>query len=116
MKLAVIGSGGREDAIKWKLSQSLPEQDIFVLPGNGGIHNSVDINITNLTEIKEFCEANYIDIIIVGNEALLAAGISDFFANTHIKVLGPDKNASKLESSKIWAKNFMMKYGVATAK
>ncbi len=116
MKIAVIGSGGREHAIYYKLSQSVPENDVFVLPGNGGIKNKANIGVTNFAEIKKFCEEKGIELIVVGPEVPLAEGIVDYFKDTNIKVFGPSKDASKLESSKIYAKEFMNKYGVSTAQ
>ncbi len=115
MNVAIIGSGGREHAIYWKLSQSLPETHIFVIPGNGGIFNSVPLNVNDFNSIKEFCEKEDIELIIVGPEDPLANGIADYFSDTNIKVFGPSKKASVLESSKIKAKKFMSKYGVTTA-
>ncbi len=115
MKIAVLGSGGREHTIVWKLAQSISQENIYALPGNGGIPNSVSIDITNFDEVKRFCEEKHIELIVVGPESPLAQGIVDYFADTTIKVFGPSKKAAQLESSKIWAKQFMAKYGVATA-
>jgi phosphoribosylamine--glycine ligase len=115
MKIAVLGSGGREHAIVWKLVQGVSQTDIYTLPGNGGIPNSLPINITKFDDVKRFCEEKHIELVVVGPEAPLAQGIVDYFANTRIKVFGPSKNAARLESSKIWAKQFMAKYEVATA-
>lgn len=115
MKVAIIGSGGREHAVYHKLAQSLSEDKIFVIPGNGGIFNSVPLDINDFDAIKNFCEKENIKLIIVGPEAPLAKGIVDYFTNSDIKVFGPSKEASVLESSKIKAKKFMSKHGVATA-
>jgi phosphoribosylamine--glycine ligase len=115
MKIAVIGSGGREHAIVWKLAQSIPSENIYALPGNGGIPNSIPVDLTSFEQIKQFCEAQQIALLIVGPEAPLAQGIVDYFAGTDIKVFGPSQQAARLESSKIWAKQFMRKYDVATA-
>ena len=115
MKIAILGSGGREHAIAWKLAQSVPQEDIYTLPGNAGIPNSVSIDTTNFDEIKKFCQEHQIELIVVGPEAPLAEGIVDYFAGIDIKVFGASKQAARLESSKIWAKEFMAKYGVATA-
>jgi phosphoribosylamine--glycine ligase len=115
MKIAIIGSGGREHAIYWKLCKSTKEDDVFVLPGNGGIKNSINIDISNFNDIEKFCKEKNIELIIVGPEAPLANGIVDYFNNSRIKVFGPSKNASILESSKVFAKKFMTKYGVSTA-
>lgn len=114
MNIAVIGSGGREHAIAWKLSQSNIANKIFVLPGNGGTENNVDININDFEMILNFCRHNTVELIFVGPEDPLASGIVDFFTDTPVKVFGPDKAGAQLEGSKIFAKRFMRKYGVAT--
>jgi len=116
MKIAVIGSGGREHAIAWKLSQSKKAEKVFVLPGNGGTENNIPINVNDFKEIKKFCEKEKIDLIFVGPEDPLANGIVDYFKDSEIKVFGPDKKAAQLEGSKIFAKKFMQKYGVATGE
>jgi phosphoribosylamine--glycine ligase len=115
MKIAVLGSGGREHAIVWKLAQSISPKDIYALPGNGGIPNSVAIDISKFDAVKRFCQERQIDLIVVGPEAPLAQGIVDYFRLTGIRIFGPSQHAARLESSKIWAKQFMAKYEVATA-
>ena len=115
MKVAVIGSGGREHALIWKLGQNLDRNDIFAIPGNGGTSNNIDISIDNFSEIRGFCEKENIELVIVGPEAPLVDGIVDYFADSPIRVFGPDRIAAQLEGSKIWAKKFMEKHGVATA-
>ena len=115
MKIAVIGSGGREHTIAWKLAKYTQPEDIFVLPGNGGTQNNVDISVTNFERIKQFCKEKKIDLIVVGPEVPLAEGIVDYFNDTDIQVFGPDKEAARLEGSKIYSKKFMEKYVVATA-
>ncbi|WMX15448.1 MULTISPECIES: phosphoribosylamine--glycine ligase [unclassified Aureispira] len=115
MKIAIIGSGGREHALAWKLAKDLGEQAVYALPGNGGIPNSHPIDISDFEAIQTFCEANDITYIFVGPEVPLADGIVDYFNQTTIKALGPCKDAARLEGSKIFSKNFMKKYGVATA-
>lgn len=115
MKIAILGSGGREHAIAWKLAQSTPAEHIFVLPGNGGTANNVPIDVQDFEQIKQFCEQENIELIVVGPEAPLAAGITNYFSDSPIKVFGPDQKGAVLESSKIWAKQFMQQYGVATA-
>jgi len=114
-KIAILGSGGREHALAWKFAQSLGEKNVFVLPGNAGIPNSFPVDPLDFGKVKTFCEENEIDFVFVGPEQPLSEGIVDFFKNTNIKILGPDKKAAQLESSKIFAKNFMKKYGVSTA-
>ena len=115
MKIAVIGSGGREHALAWKLAQSVGRENIFCLPGNGGTWNNVPVQPDNFAAIEKFCEEKEIDLIVVGPEDPLAKGIVDFFNGKDIRVFGPDRQAAQLESSKIYAKKFMKKYGVATA-
>jgi len=115
MKIAIIGSGGREHALSWKLGKSLGEESVYTLPGNGGIPNSHPMDIDDFEAIQEFCEANGITYIFVGPEVPLANGIVDYFNKTSIKALGPCKDAAQLEGSKIFSKKFMEKYGVATA-
>ncbi|MCK4655009.1 MAG: phosphoribosylamine--glycine ligase [Candidatus Cloacimonetes bacterium] len=114
MKIAVIGSGGREHAIAWKLNQSNLAEKVFVIPGNGGTEKNISIDVNDFTEIKKFCESNDIELIVVGPEVPLVDGIVDFFKDSSIIVFGPDKVAAQLEGSKIFAKRFMKKYRVAT--
>ncbi len=115
MKIAVIGSGAREHAISWKLSQSPRVEKVFVLPGNGGTQNNVDIAVNDFEGIKQFCINEGVDLIFVGPEDPLARGIVDYFKESSIRVFGPDRQAARLEGSKIWAKQFMKRHGVATA-
>ncbi len=115
MKITIIGSGGREHTLAWKFAQTLTWENVFTIPGNGGIPNSHFVDTNNFTEIETFCKKNEIDLIFVGPEQPLANGIVNFFEDKDIKVFGPDKEAAKLEASKIFAKQFMQKYGVATA-
>ena len=115
MNIAVIGSGGREHAIAWKLAQSANAEKIFVLPGNGGTENNVSIAPTDFEAIKQFCAEEDIELIFVGPEDPLAQGIVNFFADSAVQVFGPDKQAARMEGSKIWSKKFMKRYGVATA-
>ena len=114
MNIAVIGSGGREHAIAWKLSQSNLADKVYVLSGNGGTENNVDVDLNDFKMILNFCRHNTIQLLFVGPEDPLAAGIIDYFADTPVKVFGPDKAGARLEGSKIFAKRFMQKYGVAT--
>jgi len=115
MNIAIIGSGGREHALGWKLAKSSNAEKIFVLPGNGGTENNVKIDINNFENIKEFCLEKNVELIVVGPEVPLVEGIVDHFSDTNIKVFGPDKKAAMLENSKIFSKHFMKKYSVATA-
>ena len=114
-KVAIIGSGGREHALAWKFAQTLKWKNVFTLPGNGGIPNSHSINVDDFGELEQFCKTNSINMVFVGPEQPLAAGIVDYFKDKALKVFGPDKHSAKLEASKIFAKQFMQKYDIATA-
>lgn len=115
MRIAVIGSGGREHALSWKLAQTLGQEAVYTLPGNDGIPNSHLMDILDFEAIQQFCRTEEIDYIFVGPEVPLAAGIVDFFKGSSIQVLGPSQQAAQLEGSKIFSKQFMEKHGVATA-
>lgn len=98
----------------WKLTRD--GATVHVLPGNAGIPNShPEISATDFPAIQSFCEANGVKLIVVGPEAPLAAGVTDFFASTDIRVFGPSRAGATLESSKVWSKDFMRRHGVATA-
>lgn len=114
MKIAILGSGGREHALAWKFAQSVASQNIYLLPGNGGTHNNIPIDSTDFDAIKDFCLTEGIDLVFVGPEMPLVKGIVDFFEGTNIKVFGPSKRAARLEGSKITAKKFMKHYHIST--
>jgi len=116
MKIAILGSGGREHALAWKLEQDVGNENIFVIPGNGGTRNNVSLNPMDFQSVKNFCEDLNIDWLIVGPEDPLAHGIYDFFEGSPVKVFGPSRKAAQLEASKIFSKNFMKKHGVATSR
>jgi phosphoribosylamine--glycine ligase len=116
MKIAIVGSGGREHALGWKLAQTVDAQDIYFMPGNGGTWNNIPVEPRDFPAIQEYCRSTGIEMILVGPEQPLVDGIVDFFQATSIKVLGPDGAAARLEGSKIWAKEFMKRHGVATAR
>jgi len=118
MKVLVIGSGAREHALVWKISQSPKVEKIFCAPGNGGISKiaeCVDIQAEAIAQLLEFAQANQVDLTIVGPEVPLSLGIVDLFQEQGLKIFGPNKKASVLESSKVFAKNIMKKYKVPTA-
>ena len=115
MKIAVIGSGGREHAIAWKLAQSVGWENIYVLPGNGGIPRSFNVPTSDFVQLEQYCRNENISMIVVGPELPLSQGIVNYFRNTDIKILGPTKEAARLEGSKIYAKQFMRKHEVSTA-
>jgi len=125
MKILVVGSGGREHALAWKFAQSPKTEKVFVAPGNGGtaieakcenVSMKADPSSTEGQEaLKEFALKEKIDITVIGPELPLAEGIADTFRAAGLKVIGPGKDAARLEASKIYSKAFMAKYGVRAA-
>lgn len=118
MKLLVVGSGGREHAIAWKLSQSPRVQKVFVAPGNAGTALEAgleNIPITAIAELVAFVKQESIALTIVGPEAPLAEGIVDTFQAEGLRIFGPTQKAAQLEASKIFAKAFMQRYAIPTA-
>lgn len=119
MKLLLIGSGGREHALAWKLAKSKKVEKIFVAPGNGGtaIENKCEnIDITDIDELVKFAQKEIIDITIVGPEDPLTEGIVNKFKKQGLKIFGPAENGARLEGSKSFSKDFMKKYNVKTAE
>ncbi|MBM7624334.1 phosphoribosylamine--glycine ligase [Sporohalobacter salinus] len=119
MKTLVIGSGGREHTLVWKLNQSPKVDKIFAAPGNAGtaqLAKNIDIDDKNVEGLVEFAQKENIDLTFVGPEAPLVAGIVDRFNEEGLKVFGPNKEAAKLEGSKVFSKNLMAKYDIPTAK
>ena len=114
VNVLVIGSGGREHAIGWKLGQSENVNTVFYAPGNGGTLNNVSISADNLAELAKFASENNC-FTVVGPEAPLAMGIVDMFNEMGLKIFGPTKKAAQLESSKIWAKQFLKRNNIPTA-
>ena len=115
MKVAVIGSGGREHAICNSLYNSKNIQEIYCVPGNAGtnlIAKNIDIKIDNFEQIKDFVLKNKVDLVIVGPENPLVNGVVDYLKEFNIKVFGPDKLASQLEGSKIFTKKLCEKYRI----
>ena len=121
MKVLVIGSGGREHAIAWKLLQSTKVQTVYVAPGNGGtgsdprLHNLPIADVTDFKALAEFAEREKIALTVVGPEGPLAGGIVDFFRARGLRIFGPTKAAAQLESSKAFAKAFMKRHQIPTA-
>ena len=122
MKILLIGSGGREHALAWKLAQSPQVQTVFVAPGNGGTATAKQSNagienlpITGLQELADFAKREKIHLTVVGPEAPLAAGIVDVFRNNGLRIFGPTQLAAQLESSKDFSKAFMKRHGIPTA-
>ncbi len=118
MKVLIVGSGGREHALAWKISQSPLLTKLYAAPGNAGIAKFAECHPIESDDVKgllEFAKREAIDLTIVGPEAPLVAGITDEFEKEGLKVFGPSKNASLLEGSKAFAKDQMSKYGIPTA-
>ncbi|MFM7123174.1 MAG: phosphoribosylamine--glycine ligase, partial [Fluviibacter sp.] len=118
MKILVVGSGGREHALAWKLAQSAGVQKVYVAPGNAGTAREAaleNLPITDIHALADFAEANKIHLTVVGPEAPLAAGIVDVFRDRSLKIFGPTKAAAQLESSKDFAKRFMARHKIPTA-
>ncbi|MFC6998531.1 phosphoribosylamine--glycine ligase [Rufibacter roseus] len=123
MNVLIIGSGGREHALAWKLSQSPYAERIFVAPGNAGtaqIATNVDISITNFEELAKFAADFNVMMVVVGQEAALVEGIADYFAEKeylkNILVVGPRKAGAQLEGSKDFSKQFLLKHNIPTAR
>ena len=118
MKILIIGGGGREHALAWKLGQSPLAERVFCAPGNAGtaaIAENVAIGPSDLAALVRFAKQNGIDLTIVGPDEPLALGIADLFAAQNLKIFGPGKAAARLESSKIFAKELMKRTGIPTA-
>ena len=119
MKILVVGSGGREHALAWKLAQSKRIQVVLVAPGNGGTALDArmkNVNITDPAALADFAQQEQVALTVVGPEAPLAAGIVDIFRERGMKIFGPTKKAAQLESSKDFAKAFMERHGIPTAR
>ncbi|KAK5641418.1 hypothetical protein RI129_009965 [Pyrocoelia pectoralis] len=120
-KVLVIGSGGREHAIVWKLSQSSDVEHIFVAPGSYAIQkcektSCLDLNVNQHDEVAKWCKTNGITLVVVGPEDPLAKGVADVLSQHVILTFGPHKNAARIESDKAWAKDFMDRNGIPTAR
>ena len=118
MKLLVIGSGGREHALAWKLAQSTRVQCVYVAPGNGGTaqdHRLRNVPLTDPQELADFVRSERIALTVVGPEAPLAAGLVDVFRSQSLRIVGPTQAAAQLESSKAFAKAFMERHSIPTA-
>ena len=119
MKVLVIGSGGREHAIAWKLAASPKVQQVFVAPGNGGTAldpHLKNIAITDVGALRAWAQSEGIDLTVVGPEAPLAAGVVDEFRRHQLRIFGPTRGAAQLESSKAFSKAFMQRHGIPTAR
>jgi phosphoribosylamine---glycine ligase len=119
MKVLVVGSGGREHAMAWKLAQSPKVQQVYVAPGNGGTakdKNLINVPITDVQQLCQWAVDNGIGLTLVGPEAPLAAGIVDDFRAHGLRIFGPTQAAAQLESSKAFSKAFMQRHGIPTAE
>ena len=119
MKALVLGGGGREHALAWKLAQSPLVQTVYVAPGNGGTATDKrleNIAITDVVALREWAQDHQIDITVVGPEGLLAAGVVDQFRAHGLRIFGPTQAAAQLESSKAFSKDFMRRHGIPTAQ
>ncbi|MCZ6639612.1 MAG: phosphoribosylamine--glycine ligase [Candidatus Dadabacteria bacterium] len=118
MKVLVVGGGGREHALCWKISKSPIVKALFCAPGNVGISKhatSVDIKVTDIESMVRFARAEEIDLTVVGPEIPLSLGIVDRFQEENLNIFGPNKAAAEIESSKVYSKNLMKKYDIPTA-
>ncbi len=119
MKILVVGSGGREHAMAWKIAQSSRMQTVFVAPGNGGTaldQRLKNINITDPSALADFVEREHVALTVVGPEVPLASGIVNIFRDRGLKIFGPTREAAQLESSKDFAKSFMRRHHIPTAE
>ena len=118
MRILVIGGGGREHALVWKLAQSPQVDKIFVCPGNPGMKNLAEciaLPLTDLEKVADFAQQEAIDLTVVGPEATLVAGIVDVFSKRGLAIFGPTAAAAEIEGSKAFSKQLMAKYGIPTA-
>ena len=119
MNVLVVGSGGREHALVWKIGQSRRVNRVFVAPGNAGTAaeaENVDIPADDVGRLSKFARENCVDLTVVGPEGPLAAGIVDAFAAERLRVFGPSRAAAQLEASKVFCKNLLRHADVATAE
>ena len=116
VNILVIGSGGREHALYWKLMESPQTEKIYVLPGNPGMGETTNISVTDNAAILRFAKEKKIDLVVVGPEIPLINGLVDELETAGIRTFGPRANAAEIEGSKAFAKNLMKKYGIPTAR
>ena len=119
LKVLVVGGGAREHTLVWKLSQSPAVAEIFTAPGNAGtglIAGNIDIKPTDIDALARFASEENIGLTVVGPEASLADGIADLFQSHQIPIFGPTRGAAEIESSKVFSKELMQKYGIPTAR
>jgi phosphoribosylamine--glycine ligase len=119
MKVLIVGAGGREHALVWKISQSNKVDKIYCAPGNAGISElaqCVDIKVGDVTALADYAQENQIDLTVVGPEESLVNGIVDEFENRGLRIFGPNKACAEFENSKAFTKKFLEKYYIPTAK
>lgn len=119
IKVLIIGSGGREHALAWKIKQSRLVEKIYIAPGNAGtgqLGQNIDIKIDDLNGLLNFAKKEKIDLTVVGPEGPLVLGIVDLFQKNNLKIFGPNQKAAQLEGSKIFSKKFMKRFKIPTAK
>jgi phosphoribosylamine--glycine ligase len=119
MKILVVGGGGREHTLVWKIAESASVEEIFCAPGNGGIGelaDCVEIAATDVRALADFAEKAKVDLTVVGPEAPLSLGIANEFVRRGLRVFGPSQSATRTEASKVFAKEMMVKYGIPTAR
>ena len=121
MKVLVVGSGGREHALSWRISQSPTVKEVYVAPGNGGTElenllTNVEIQADDIEGLASFALENEIDLTVVGPEDPLVNGITDRFNELSLKCFGPSKGAAQLEGSKEFKKDFLKRHNIPTAE
>lgn len=119
MRVLVVGSGGREHALAWKIAQSRHVKKLYCAPGNAGtmdVAENISLNVTDVKGLTDFAEKERIDLTVVGPELPLTLGVVDEFESRGLRIFGPDKNAAQLEGSKVFAKQFMERHKIPTAK
>src|SRR3989338_2555588 len=119
LKVLIVGSGGREHVLAWKIKESPLVKELYCAPGNGGIAQTaecVDIKAEDINGFLKFAKEKSIDLTVVGPEAPLTAGIVDAFETEGLKIFGPNKKAAQLEGSKVFAKEFMHRRSIPTAR
>ena len=119
MKIAILGSGGREHALTFSISKSNIVEKIYCIPGNAGtseLAENISLDTNNFKTVYEFIKNNNVDLVVIGPEDPLVNGIVDYLEKLNIKVFGPNKIASQLEGSKIFTKKLCKKYNIPTAE
>ncbi len=119
MNILIIGSGGREHAIAWKVAQSPRLTKLYIAPGNPGTSScgeNVLLNVSNHEDIVHFCKEKQIDLVIIGPEIPLADGLADSLSANSIRCFGPSQAAAQIEASKVFSKDFMQRHHIPTAR